>query len=271
MGIRKVGLALSGGGARGFAHIGVLAVLEEEGIPIDMMAGTSIGAIIGAFYTAGKDIAEIEEIALNLTRRRILSLIDPTLPRTGFIKGQKVKAWLRSIIGDIDFEHLKMPFACVATDITTGEEVVIKQGSVVEGVRASASIPVIFAPAKWQGRYLVDGGLVDLVPVRVLREMGADFVIAVNVNSYNADQSQGMNQEQPTNSKAPNIFNIVRRTLNIMEYQAAMSSLKQAEVTITPQVGHIRPGNFRQTRKCILLGQRAARHTIPKIKEQLGI
>ncbi|MBA7675303.1 hypothetical protein ES703_83533 [subsurface metagenome] len=269
MGKRKVGLALSGGGARGAAHVGVLTVLEKEGIPIDMIAGTSIGAIIGAFYTAGKDIGEIKDTILSLTRRRMLSLVDPTLPRTGFIKGKRIKHWLRSIIGDIDFEDLKIPFACTATDITTGEEVVIKQGSVVEGVRASASIPVIFTPAKWQDRYLVDGGLVDPVPVRVLREMGAEFVIAVNVNPYMADRTQEASKEQIENAKAPHIFSIIMRTLNIMEYRVAISGLKQADVTITPKVGHILPGNFHRARECILRGQRAARHAIPEIRKQL--
>ncbi len=266
--MRKVGLALSGGAARGLAHVGVLAVLEKEGIPIDMIAGTSMGAIIGAFYAQGKDIEQIKEAVMGLSRRKIMSLVDLTLPRTGFIKGKRMKDWLKSIIGDVNFEDLKIPLACVATDINTGEEVVIKQGSVVEGVRASVSMPVIFTPAKWQGRYLVDGGLVDPVPVRVLKEMGADLTIAVNVNPYMADRSQG-NKEPIENLKAPNIFNILMRTLNIMNYQAAMSGLQQADVTITPQVGHINPSNFHRARECILRGHQATRRAIPEIKRQL--
>jgi NTE family protein len=266
MGKRKVGLALSGGAARGLAHVGVLAVLEKEGIPIDMIAGTSMGAIIGAFYAQGKDISQIKNAVTGLSRRKIMSLVDLTLPRTGFIKGKRVKGWLKSIIGDVNFEDLKIPLACVATDISSGEEVVIKQGSVVEAVRASVSMPVIFTPAKWQGRYLVDGGLVDPVPVSILKEIGADFTIAVNVNPYIANKSQG-NKKQ--NLKAPNIFNIMARTLNIMNYQAAMSGLQQADVTITPNVGHINPGNFHRARECILRGHRAARRAIPEIKRRL--
>ena len=266
---RKVGLALSGGGARGLAHVGVLTALEKESIPIDMIAGTSMGAIIGAFYAAGKDIGQITEAVMNLNRRRVFSLVDLSLPRSGFIRGTKVKHWLRSIIGDIGFEDLAMPFACVATDIITGEEVVIKQGSVVDGVRASASMPVIFTPAKWHGRYLVDGGLVNPLPVRVLKQMSADFIIAVNVNPYIADGTRRNNNGQTENLKAPNIFSIVRRMLNIMEYQAAMSDLKEADITITPEVGHIKPGNFHRARECILQGQRAAQHAIPQIKRQL--
>jgi len=268
---RKVGLALSGGAARGLAHVGVLATLEKEGIPIDMIAGTSMGSIIGAFYAAGKDISQITETVVSLNWRRMLSLIDFTLPKTGFIKGEKIKNWLNSIIGDIGFEDLKIPFACVATDINTGEEVVIKQGSVVEAVRASASIPVIFTPAKYQGRYLIDGGLVNPVPIRVLKQMGAAFTIAVNVNSYIANGTQGNNNGQIENPKAPNIFSIVMRMLSIMGYQAAMSGLKEADVTITPKVGHIKPGNFHRARECILQGQQATRHVIPQIKRQLKV
>ena len=126
MGKRKVGLALSGGSARGLAHVGALAVLEKEGIPVDMIAGTSMGAIIGAFYAQGKDIEQIKDAVMGLSRRKIMSLIDLALPRTGFIRGKRIKDWLKSIIGEVDFEDLKIPFACVATDIGTGEEVVIK-------------------------------------------------------------------------------------------------------------------------------------------------
>lgn len=269
MGKRKVGLALSVGGARGLAHVGVLAVLEKEDIPIDMIAGTSIGAIIGAFYAQGKDINQIKDAVMSLSRRKIMSLVDLTLPRTGFIKGKRVKDWLKSIIGEVDFEDLKIPFACVATDVTTGEEVVIKQGSVVEGVRASFSMPVIFTPAKWQGRYLVDGGLVNPVPARIVREMGADFIIAVNVNPYIADRSKGVSKEQIENLKAPSIFSIVMLTCSIMGYQAAIFGLQQADVIITPKVGHINPTNFHRAQECILEGHRAAQQAIPEIKRQL--
>jgi len=266
---RKVGLALSGGAARGLAHVGVLAVLEKEGIPIDMIAGTSIGAIIGAFYARGKDISQIEKAVMGLSRRRIMSLVDLTLPRTGFIKGKRMKDWLKSIIGDVDFEDLKIPFACVATDINTGEEVIIKQGSVVEAVRASVSIPVIFTPAKWQGRYLVDGGIVDPVPVRVLKQMGADFTIAVNVLDYTSNRTQQASTENVGDVKQPNIFSILIRMISIMGYRAAISGIKEADITITPNVGHIRPSNFHRARECILRGHRAARHAIPEIKRQL--
>ncbi|MBA7479154.1 putative NTE family protein [subsurface metagenome] len=145
---RKVGLALGSGAARGFAHIGVLTVLEKEGIPIDMIAGTSAGALIGALYAQGRTANEIKSLIIDLGRKRLALLTDLALPKTGLIRGRKIEDMLRSIMGDIEFGDQKMPFACVATDIITGEEVVIKQGLVWEGVRASVSIPVILAVAR---------------------------------------------------------------------------------------------------------------------------
>ncbi|MCD6453149.1 MAG: patatin-like phospholipase family protein [Dehalococcoidales bacterium] len=265
---RKVGLALGSGSARGIAHVGVLAVLEREGIPVDIIAGTSMGAIIGAFYAAGKDVNQITDAVMNLSRRKTLSLVaDITLPRTGFAKGGRLEKWLESVIGDASFDDLGIPFACVATDINSGEEVVINQGSVVDGVRASASIPVIFSPAKWHGRYLVDGALVDPVPVRVAREMGADFVIAVNVIPYLDYRNQGNN---PENLRKPNVFSVLMQTLSIMGYQVAIAGIRDADIVIAPHPGTIRQGDFHRAEESILRGQRAARHAIAEIKRQLG-
>ena len=146
--MRKIGLALGGGAARGLAHIGVLEVLEKEGIPVDMIAGTSAGAAIGALYAQGKDVSQIKEVALNASWRRLVSLVDLTLPRSGFIEGTRIKNLLKSIIGDIKFSDLKIPLACVAADRRTCEEVVIDQGSVLEAVRASISLPGIFTVVK---------------------------------------------------------------------------------------------------------------------------
>jgi len=269
LGRKKVGLALSSGAARGLAHVGVLAVLERRGVPIDMIAGTSIGAIVGALYAAGKDISEIKRAVKGLNRRQMLSLADFTIPTRGFIKGKKITSWLRSVVGDIDFEDLKIPFACVATDIGTGEEVVINQGSVVAAVRASASMPVIFTPAKWQGRYLVDGGLVNPIPVRVLKEMGADLVIAVSVVPYLGDRVKPLDANGSSKPKEPNILSVLIRMMYIVGYQAALGGLREADIAITPGVAHIRPENFNRARECILQGERAAQRAIPEIERRL--
>ncbi len=179
----KIGLALGSGAARGLAHIGVLKALTEEGVPIDMLAGSSMGALVGACYARRAEIAEFENIILRTDWKRLLQLADPNLALMfkGFIHGQKVKELLRTIIGDVEFKDLKVPLAVVATDANTGEEVIIKEGSVVEAVRASISIPAIFTPVKLKNRFLTDGGVVNPVPVSVVKDMGAAFVVACNV------------------------------------------------------------------------------------------
>ena len=181
---QKIGLALSGGAARGLAHIGVLKALEEQAVPINMITGTSTGSVIGAYFAKEGEIAGLEEIALGVEWRQLTHLLDPNLVllRKGFIQGQRIEELLFSIIGDVEFKDLKIPFAVVATDVSTSEEIVITEGSVIRAVRASISLPVIFTPVKFKGRFLADGGIVNPVPVDVLKNMGASFIIAVNVN-----------------------------------------------------------------------------------------
>jgi NTE family protein len=262
---RKIGLALGGGAARGLAHIGVLAVLEKEGIPIDMIAGTSAGAAVGALYAQGKDASQIKDLAIKMGRMQFLSLVDLALPRSGFIEGTRIKNLLKSIIGDIKFSDLRIPLACVATDIRSGEELVISQGSVLEAVRASISVPVIFTAVKWQDRYLVDGGLVNPVPVKTVREMGADFIIAVNVMPHIGDRTQ-----RAKKSKQPGMFQVMLQSIYIATYSLVKSSLERADIVIEPQLTNIGYGDFRHIRECISQGELAAQESIPKIKKQLG-
>ena len=267
---KKIGLVLGGGAARGLAHIGVLKVLGKEGIPIDMIAGASMGALVGVLYAQGKDVSQIKNLAIDLGSKRFTLLADPALPKTGLIRGRKIEDVLRSIIGDIEFGDLEIPFACVATDIMTGEEVVIKQGLVWEGVRVSASIPVIFRVVKLQGRYLVDGALVNPVPVSVLKEMGADFIIAVNVIPNIVKRTHKGNKEQ-LEGREPNILNVIMQTIHIAGYQAVRSSLEGADVIIEPQVMDIGWFDFHRAQECILQGEAVARASIGEIKRRLGI
>jgi NTE family protein len=178
---RKVGYALGGGAARGLSHIGVLKVFEEHGVFPNIITGTSMGALIGALYAGGIKVGDIEQLAVRLGLGRLALLADMTLPFSGLIGGRRVISLLKTILGDLTFSQLKYDFACVATDINTGEQVVLREGSLVEAVRASISLPGIFTPIRVKGRYLVDGGLVNEVPVSVCREMGAGYVIGVNV------------------------------------------------------------------------------------------
>ncbi len=269
---RKIGLALGSGVARGLAHIGVLGVLQREGIPIDMIAGTSAGAAIGALFDQGKEASLIKELAISIDLKRIASLVDPVLPKAGLVGGKKITNWLRLIMGsDVKFSDLRIPFACVATDIHTCEEVVIKEGSVLEGIRASISIPALFTVAKWKGRYLVDGSLVNPVPVSVLRGMGADFIIAVNVMPDRTETAHQVGKEGTKELKEPNIFNVMIQSIQIVSCSLVNHCLEGADIVIHPQVAHIHPGDFRQAQECILQGELAAQASIPEIKRLLEI
>jgi len=184
----KFGLALGSGSARGMAHIGVIQALEAYHIPIDMIAGTSIGSVVGSVYATGASVKQMKEAALAMKRSKTISLMVPTLPYSGLISGNRAEEILNKIaLKDKTFDDLKIPFATVATDIKTGAKVILNQGSVIKAVRASISIPGIFTPVKYQDYYLVDGGLVDPVPADVVEKMGADIIIAVSLTQKSPD------------------------------------------------------------------------------------
>ena len=272
---RKVGLALGGGAARGMAHIGVLEILEKSNIPIDMIAGTSAGAAVGAIYAQGKNTDELRKLAQSWDWKQRAQAIDLALPRSGFIAGHRIKKLLKSIIGDVKFSDLKLPFACVATDIISGEEIVINQGSVLEAVRASISIPIIFTVVKRNGRYLVDGGLVNPVPVSVLKNMGADFIIAVNVMPRLNKQLEPVYLETPaagekSATKEPNIFNIILKIFSIINGQVVDDSLSGADIIIEPHLLNTGLGDFSHTDECILQGGLSAIDAVIEIKRQLA-
>jgi NTE family protein len=262
--VKKVGLALGGGAARGLAHIGVLEVLEREGISVDLIAGTSAGAAVGALYAEGKTVAKIKELVHNTGWRRLFSLIDLALPKSGFIEGARIKDLLRSVIGDIGFSNLEIPLSCVATDINSGEEVVISDGPVLEGVRASISIPVIFTAVRWRGRYLVDGGLVNPVPVSTVKDMGADFVIAVNVIP-----PIGVRTQPSKEAKEPGIFQTIMHSLYISSYSLVRSNLAGADIIIEPDLPNIGYGDFHRVNETIRRGEIAAEETLEQIKAAL--
>jgi NTE family protein len=177
----RIGLALGSGGARGAAHTGVLKVLEAEGIPISVVAGSSIGSLIGAALAVGISVAEVEEEWLDIGASRVLRSFLPTFPRAGLSSGNELKKLLEKLLGDGLIEDLEMPYAAVACDIDTGEAIVLTEGSLVDAVRASTAIPGIYNPVRLGKRVLVDGGLVDPVPIDACRDLGADFVIAVDI------------------------------------------------------------------------------------------
>ena len=195
----KIGLALGSGSARGWAHIGVIQALSEAGIHIDYIAGTSIGSVVGAVYASG-NINTLREVVLQLDWKQIAYFFDVVLPKSGLIDGKKLSAFVRSHVNRINIEDLPIPFCTVSTDLTTGEEVIIQSGDIIDAVRASISVPGIFTPVKKNGAFLVDGGLVNPVPVSVTRQMGADFVIAVDLN-HGIANDKGFCQTAPPISR----------------------------------------------------------------------
>lgn len=272
---KKVGLALGGGAARGMAHIGVLEILEKEGIPIDVIAGTSAGALIGALYANGMSGQQLKESVLGLDWSHRAHLIDFTLPRTGFIAGEKIVRELRKIMGgDINFNQLRKPFACVACDVISGEEVVMTGGSVAEAVHASISIPLIFQAVKRKGRYLTDGGLVNQIPVSVVKAMGADFIIAVNVvpRRINKLKSHLDDKGNPNvgSGPRPNILTIMLNIIDIANSCRIEASLTGANIVIEPRTMQIGPADFHRAAFCILQGEMAAIDAVLKIKRELA-
>lgn len=238
-----------------------------------MIAGTSMGSMIGACFAHDGDINMVEETALKTGWRDLARFLDPRLSalRKGLIYGERVEALLRSLLGNVLFQDLKIPLACVATDINTGQQVVIKTGLVVEGVRASISIPGIFVPTTMGGRCLVDGGLTDPVPTEVVKDMGAEFVIAVNVLiDPKTSKRVALPRENGRSTPAPNIFNTLIQSLYIMEYEIMKPRILDADVIINPQVSHIGAFDFHRSEEAILAGYKAASEVIPKLQYLLG-
>lgn len=174
-----IGLALGSGAARGLCHIGVLKVLDREGIAINCLAGTSIGAFIGALYAAGMSPEQMEEVATSLDWKRLARLIDPVVPTAGLIDGSQVSEFMAKLLPARTFEELRYPLAVTATDVETGEALVIRRGNLIDALRAAIAFPGIFTPARFGDRFLIDGGLCNPVPVAAVRELGAQKIIAV--------------------------------------------------------------------------------------------
>lgn len=276
---RKIGLALGGGGARGLAHIGVLKVFAREGIPIDVVAGTSMGGIIGAALAAGASISDMETEALKVRRRREqIKLVDPKLSGSGLLKGSRVYQYLSSLLGEeLIFADLNLPLAMVAVDFNTGREVILKEGNVVDAIRATISVPGIFAPFVRDKQLLVDGGVLNNVPVDVARELGAQTVIAVDVlPNFPQDRP-----EEPLAATPVNIPGVTQSLVEIMHVQMIMiSEMTELKLKTTPSDVLIRPASpsriglfagFEHAEEAIAAGEAAAEEALPKIRELLSV
>lgn len=264
----KVGLALGGGYARGLAHIGVLEVLETAGVPIDIITGTSMGALIGALYAREKAAAMLKQQAYQMDMVKLAALIDPAVLKSGLFAGKRITSLLKRFMGDSTFEELEIPFACVATDIISGEEVVMNTGKVLDAVRASISIPVIFTVVKKDGRLLVDGGLVNNIPVSVARQMGADYVIAVDVTPSRQERADHLLKH--AESKEPGMLQVIVQSIYITTSLTPCGLATGADVIIHPQLAQINPADFHKARECILAGELAATDIVGHIKRDLA-
>ena len=287
----KFGLALGSGSARGLAHVGVIQVLEAYHIPIDIIAGTSIGSVVGSLYATGASIDQLEEAALSMKKSTTLFLIDPALPHSGLISGSKIVEMLNDLaLEGKTFDDLKIPFEAVATDVESGVEVILNQGKVIDAVRASISIPGIFTPVKYQNYYLVDGGVVNPVPVNVVQRMGADIIFAVSLaklkpyttpliisketdNPEEVEKSSILQQkiEQVKSTfESPNIFEVIVQSIDIMQAKITGQCLEGADVVIVPfGIKDINLLDFDKAESVIKGGIMATLLKMPEIKEAI--
>lgn len=265
-----IGLALSGGGARGLAHIGVLKVLEREGIPIDCLAGTSMGGIVVAAYAAGMSAEDIEAEALKLARpRNLIRLIDVNIPRYGLMSGHGVQQYLAEMLGEsLDFADLKVPLGLVAVDLVAGQEIVLREGSVVDAVRASGAVPVVFEPVVIGDWRLVDGGFLNNLPVDVARDLGAEAVIAVDVRLDFYDHRLADNPHTPPTVRiAHNAWRA--ETLAGLALDAYRLAETRPDVLIHPNVpGDVSAFNgFGRVAEVIAAGEASAEAAIDKLQK----
>nr|WP_321502307.1 patatin-like phospholipase family protein [uncultured Dethiosulfovibrio sp.] len=288
---RSIGLALGGGAARGCAHVGVLRAFQEKGITLSCVAGTSIGAMIGAVYASG-GLDHLEALLLELDPLHLLAYFDVVFPHSGLVDGRKVTELLRDILGERSFKDLSMPFAAVATDIRDGREVVMSSGDVIDAVRASIAVPGVFTPFMSGEAILVDGGLVNPVPVNVARSLGADFVVAVDLNRYVVESKQDVRGERPlpyrkgqdislgnrileeiralvedgsrSRPKPPNIVDVIVTSINIMETSITQSRLKTdpPDILLAPKLGNVRFMEFFKAKEAMEAGYRAAMESL---------
>ena len=251
----KVGLALGGGAAKGFAHIGVIKMLQANGIAVDVVAGTSAGSVVGALYAGGMDAFALQQKAVALDES---SIRDVSLFGGGLIKGQKLQDYVNSQVANRPMQQLRKPFAAIATRLDTGERTVFVRGNTGQAVRASSSVPGVFEPVTIAGVRYVDGGVTSPVPVDAARGLGADVVIAVDISSKATGQ-------QPTS-----MAGIVNQSVTIMGQRLGQQELARAEVVIRPRVLDIGGADFDQRGRAILEGERAAVAALPRIRAAIA-
>ena len=259
---KKIGLALGSGGIRGLAHIGVIKVLEKNNIPIDFIAGSSAGAFFGGLYAALGNSKSLEKLVFSMKWKQILSLIDPSF-KGGLIRGKKIQEFIEQIVGKTLIEELKIPFSAVATDFKTGEKVVISKGKLSTALLASGAFPLIVKPVKWKNHLLLDGGLSDPIPVDVVKKMGADLTIAVDLDS----------KFYPKQNAGRAFPSKIVRCIEILRHHLAQSCSQTADIWIAPEFSDLKLKEkikiFGKTgKKIVQIGERACEEIVPEIKKR---
>jgi len=254
----KVGLALGGGGARGFAEIGVLRVLEQEKIPISFVAGTSVGSLIGALYADTGRVLDAEFHAISVTEEDLFDYRAFAVFSGGFVKGERLLQFLGANLKSKSIEQMKIPYAAVAVDVATGRAVSFQRGSIAPAVHASCAIPGVFVPVEIGGRTYVDGGVVNPVPADVARSMGAEVVVAVSIPPL-------VRSTVPTNPVA-----VAYQSVTIMSSEIARLRAREADVVVTPDVGDVAYDDFTQKKRLITAGEDAARKALPQIRAAIA-
>lgn len=252
----KVAVVLGGGAARGFAHVGVLRILEQEKIPIDMIVGTSVGSLIGAMYASNPNSFELEWTSFTLEKDDIFdfSILSSA---TGPVKGDKLEKFVNAKVSSKNIEQLKIPFYAVSADLNTGEPVVFTSGPVCKAVRASCSIPGVFTPLSYDNKQLIDGGVLGNVAPEIARKYGANLVIVVSIDKCIQNKDTG------------NIISITLQAIDIMSNKIDSYKLKDADVIIAPEIGDVGTMDFTQKKRCMQAGISAAQKAIPEIKKRL--
>ncbi len=251
----KIALALGGGAARGFAHVGVIKALEAQGIVPDLIVGTSAGSVVGALYAGGFNGFDLQRLALQLDEAAVS---DWSLPDRGVLKGEALQNYVNRTLNNRPLEKLNRPLAVVATDLKSGEAVVFRTGNTGMAVRASSSVPGVFQPVAINGREYVDGGLVAPVPVRVARSLGADFVIAVDISA------------RPQFGRTHSSLDVLLQTFAIMGQSISRHELLEADVVIRPNTPEIRAIDFQEKHVAMLEGERAVAAALPELRSKLA-
>lgn len=254
----KIGLALGGGAARGFAHVGVIAVLEEAGFKPQLVVGTSAGSLVAAIYASGKTSAQLQQTALTMEEVAITDWMLPIFGR-GMFRGDALARYVNQLVGARLIENMAIPLGIVATDLNSGQAVLFQRGDTGAAVRASSAVPAVFVPVKINGREYVDGGLVSPVPVRYARQMGADVVIAVDISS------------PPEGNPAGDTLQILLQTFAIMGKSINQYELKEADVVVRPSLTGLKSADFSSRQRAIDAGRAAMRAALPALRARMQV